>query len=374
MKKILIVSNTGWYLFNFRMELIKALVKTYEVILVFPVDEFTETFQNLGCKVRNWKLKRNSINPIREFFSLFNLITIFREIKPNISHNFTIKACLYGTISGRLSGVSTNLNSITGLGHVFLAKKINSFIYKLILISIYRKVFNIKNSFLIFQNNEDRKFFLDLKIISRNKAFLIRGSGVDINHYKRVNKLEKIDLNKTIKILFPARIIKEKGILELTKACQNIRDENIDLQLYIPSDLKFFNRSALNKEEIINLKKRDWINFLGFIQDIRPLFEKVHMVILPSWREGLSMSLLEASSMECPIITTDVPGCNDIVKHGESGLLVPAIDPLSIELSIKLLMSNPSLLTKFGKNARENTIKKFNSSIVLDQTLALYKK
>ncbi len=372
MKRVVIVSNTGWYLFNFRFELIKALANKYDITLIFPFDEFTEPLLNIGCKVINWRLKRNSINPIVEISSLIHLIYLFRKIKPELSHHFTIKSCLYGTISGRLSGVRKIINSITGLGHVFLAKKVNSFFYKLIIIPIYRLVFKQENVYLIFQNHEDRKCFLNLKIVTNNKSFLIRGSGVDIDFYKRRNVLEKIDTDQIIKILFPARIIREKGILELISACQSIRRQNIDLRIFIPSDANYYNRSALTKKQMQGLREKNWIEFLGHVKDVKSLYEKVHMVILPSWREGLSMSLLEASSMECSIITTNVPGCNDIVNHGISGLLVPKMDPESIELAIKLLINNSDLVKNFGKNARTNTIKNFNSQIILKQTLCIY--
>ena len=107
---------------------------------------------------------------------------------------------------------------------------------------------------------------------------------------------------------------------------------------------------------------------------MKELYEKVDIVVLPSWREGLSMALLEASSMECSIITSNVPGCNDIVEHGESGLIVPTCDPVSIKLAILFLINNPEISEKFGKNARLSTIKKFNSEIVISQTMSLYEK
>ena len=117
-----------------------------------------------------------------------------------MAHHFTIKACLYGTIAGRIVGLKKIFNAITGLGHVFLAKNTNAFIYKIVMVFIYRKVFNHKSSNLIFQNLEDRKFFQSLKIITKNKSFLIRGSGVDVNYYyKRKKKLKKLILKKLLK-------------------------------------------------------------------------------------------------------------------------------------------------------------------------------
>ncbi len=373
MKKIIIVSNTGWYLYNFRFKLIKSLSKKYYVILVFPFDNYSNHLKEIGCEIINWKLKRNSINPFAELLSIFDLAITYWKVKPEIAHHFTIKPCLYGTIAGRIIGLKKIFNAITGLGHVFLAQNINAFIYKIVMVSIYRKVFNHSSSYLIFQNIEDKKFFQNLKIITKDKSFLIKGSGVDVNYYKREKEIRKIDLKETIKIFFPSRIIKEKGVIELVEACQTLVDENIDLNLYIPSDLSFHNRSILTKREIEKLRNKSWIKLLGQLSDLKPYYENSHIIILPSWREGLSMSLLEASSMECSIITTNVPGCIDIVKHGESGLLVPPCDPISIRLAILFLINNPEISKKFGKNARLSTIKNFNSEIVISQTMSLYK-
>ena len=261
MRKIIIVSNRGWYLYNFRLRLIKELTKKYSVTLIFPYDEYANLLEETGCKIMNWKLQRNSINPLTELVSILNLLNLYSKIKPDITHHFTIKACLYGTIAGTLIGVKKIINSITGLGHVFLARNTNALIYKSIMVPLYKIVFNYKNSFLVFQNEQDKKFFQNLKIITKDKSFLIRGSGVDVNYYKRENNIKIIDPKKTIKIFFPSRIIKEKGIIELIEACQNLIDDNIDLNLYIPSELSFHNRSLLKKEEAQNLRNKSWINW-----------------------------------------------------------------------------------------------------------------
>ena len=178
----------------------------------------------------------------------------------------------------------------------------------------------IKNSFKILK--------LSQKINPFNKRF-----GINVNHYRRQKNIKKLIPRKLLKF-FPSRIIKEKGIVELIEACQSLIDDNIDLNLYIPSELSFHNRSLLKKEEAQNLRNKSWIKLLGQLPDLKHFYEDSHIVVLPSWREGLSMSLLEASSMECAIITTDVPGCNDIVEHGKSGLLVPLNNPISIRLAI----------------------------------------
>ena len=184
--------------------------------------------------------------------------------------------------------------------------------------------------------------------------------------------LFKSKLQNEIKILFPSRIIRQKGIFELTSACKKLYEEKINFKLLIPSDPDFVNRSALSSKDIRELKESKWITFLGHVKDIKTIYDDVDIVILPSWREGLAMSLLEASAMECAIITTDVPGCNDIVDHGKSGLLVPLKDSLSILLALKMFINNPSLKKKFGKAARKKTKLYFNDEIINSQTEDLY--
>ena len=187
-------------------------------------------------------------------------------------------------------------------------------------------------------------------------------------------KLKKLIFKKLLKSSSLQGLSRKKVVIELLEACQSLIDDNVDLNLYIPSDLSFHNRSFLSKREIYKLQNKSWIKLLGQLSDLKPLYEDSDIVILPSWREGLSMALLEASSMECSIITTNVPGCHDIVKHGESGLLVPSHDAVSIKLAILFLINNPAISEKFGKNARQSTIKKFNSEMVIAQTMSLYEK
>ena len=373
MKQITLVCNTGWYLYNFRFSFLKSLLrKKYSVTLIFPFDKYTDSLRDIGCKVINWKLNRNSINPLKEIYSIIDLIIILNKVKPDISHAFTIKACLYGTIAGRLIGIKNNVNSITGLGHVFLSHKLRTFFLRKFLINVYKLVLNHKNSYLIFQNNQDKELFLKLGIVIENKSILIRGSGVDTKYFKSQKKEVTVNIKNQLKILFPSRIIRQKGIFELTSACKKLYDEKVNLKLIIPSDPEFVNRSALSSKELRGLKEAKWISFIGHVDDIKQIYDDVDLVILPSWREGLAMSLLEASSMECAIITTNVAGCNDIVEHGKSGLLVPLKDSLSILLAVKMFINNPSLKKKFGKAARKNTKLYFNDEIINTQTEKLY--
>ena len=370
--KLVIVSNTSWYLYNFRIKLL-FLIKSYnyELFLICPRDEYTEKLEKLGFKIYNWNLNRRSINPFRELISVYELARIYSKIKPHIVHHFTIKACIYGSISAFLCNVKVIINSFTGLGHFFISNNLRIKLIRKISRIFIRIIFSKINNKLILQNNSDRKKLLKLKITSKNKSIVIPGSGVDLDYFYPE---EKIFDQHLIKLLFPSRLIKEKGIMELIRACLLLEEANIPIKLYIAGKIDEGNRSSLKKEEIAALKKLKNVIFMGHIEDMRNLYRKVDIVVLPSWREGLSKALLEAAAMEKAIITTNVPGCKEIVKHMETGLLVNVNNPLQIKESIMKIYNNPVLIKKFGKTARLRVKKKFEVKKINKMTIREYKK
>ena len=187
------------------------------------------------------------------------------------------------------------------MGHFFISNnKRIKFIRKISKIFI-RIIFSKINTKLILQNNSDRKKLLKLKITTKHKSIVIPGSGVDLDYFY---PQEKIFEKELIKVLFPSRLSKEKGIMELIRACLLLEQANIPIELYIAGKLDEGNRSSLNKNEIDFLKKLKNIHLMGHIEDMRNLYEKIDIVVLPSWREGLSKALLEAAAMEKAIITT----------------------------------------------------------------------
>ena len=369
--KIVLVSNTSWYIYNFRLKLL-FLIKSsnYDLYLICPKDEYTEKLEKLGFKIFNWNLNRRSINPFREFISIYKLARIYSAIKPQIAHHFTIKACIYGSISAFLCNTKVIINSFTGLGHFFISSNLRIKLIRKISRIFIRLIFSNINSKLILQNNSDRKKLLELKITTKNKSIVIPGSGIDLDYFYPQEKV--FDRNQ-IKLLFPSRLIKEKGILELISACILLDEEKIPIKLYIAGKLDEGNRSSLSKKEIAVLKGSKNIYLLGHIEDMRDLYRRIDIVVLPSWREGLSKALLEAAAMGKAIVTTNVPGCRDIVKHMETGLLVNINDPIQIKESIIKIYKNPGLIKKFGRAARLRVKKKFEVNKINKMTLREYK-
>ena len=319
-------------------------------------------------------MERSSLNPFKEIKSIFNLIDILDNELPDLIHNFTIKSCLYGTIAAKFSNKSLVVNSITGLGHLFINNSLKKKLIRIFLKPIYKFVFNSINSYTIFQNKNDQKFFQDSRIINNlTKSFLVQGSGVDTDFFKPFEEINT-SFNQPIKLLFPSRLICEKGILEVLEAHKTLLEKGENIQLLIAGEIDKGNRSSLLNKQRKDLESNKNIKILGHRKDMKNIYSQSDIVVLPSWREGLSRSLIEAGSMEKPIITSDVTGWREIIDHGINGILVPLKDTKALELAIIFLIRNRNIANQYGKKIRLKVQERFDIRIINQKTIDIYKK
>ena len=369
--KIIILANCTWYLYNFRKDLLEQLNnKGYKLILISPKDIYYRKISKYFIKFEKLFLYRGSENLIFEAITILNIFYLYLRYKPEIIHHFTIKPSIYGGIIGRLLGIKNIINHITGLGPSFYSNRKKIKIFNIIFKPLYIYAFNYSRAINIFHNSNDMDTFIKNKFSTIKNNTIIKGSGVDTDHFKPFFTKKKF--NKEINILFPARIIKEKGIVELIGACEELWKENYKFFLNIAGDIDTSNKSSLSEKNLEIFNQNENINLIGKSDDMRNVYKDIDIVVLPSWREGLSKSILEASSMALPIITTDVPGCNDVIKNNYSGLLVPPRDKESLKLAIKKYIDNPSIALSFGFNARENVLNNFTTKVINDQILRIY--
>ena len=378
--KVLLVANTSWYLHNFRLPLLKDLRSAgYQVDAVAPRDSYTALLEAEGFTVHPWLVARRSINPLREAHALVDLLRIYRREQPALVHHLTIKACLYGTIAAKLAGVPRVINAVTGLGHVFLGTRRRTRLLRRALKPLYRAVFSARRATVVFQNAADQEQLIGLGITDAAHVQLIRGSGVDIAHFDPAalppgQAVPPGAFHSPLRLLFPSRLINEKGVRELLEACRHLWASGAELELLVAGALDDGNRSSLTPAELAELRAEPRIRCLGHVDDMRALYASSDLVVLPSWREGLSRALIEAAAMERPIITTDVPGCRDVIDHGVCGLLVPVKDADALRLAITLLLAQPALARQFGQAARRKVVREFAVSLVNARTLATYRQ
>ncbi len=245
---VLIVANCTWYIYNFRKELISQLSnKGYKLILLSPFDDYYHKLkQNFDFKEELF-LVRGSENPFIEIITLLNLLLVYLKYKPDLVHHFTIKPCLYGGIIARFLKIKITINHVTGLGPSFYSKRLKINLINNIIKPLYKYAFNSSNNIVnIFHNNDDLNTLISKNITSKQNAKIIPGSGVDINYFRKYSFPKS---NKRIKhVLFPARIIKEKGIVELIDACKELWDNDYNFFLNIAGEIDTQNKSHINKK------------------------------------------------------------------------------------------------------------------------------
>lgn len=365
-KKIVICLNTSWNIYNFRLNLARTLKNIgYKVILIAPYDKYSEILKQ-EFEYHDLYINNKGTNPIEDLKTLLELYKLYKNIKPDIVLNYTIKPNIYGNIACRILNIKV-INNISGLGTVFIKEsiitKIVNWLYKYSL---------GKSSKVFFQNNDDKELFIMNKLVQKNKCDLLPGSGID------TNKFIPIEYNKedeTFRFLLVARMLWDKGIGEYIEAAKILKKKYKNIEFQLLGSLDVINKTAIKQEQITSWVKDDLVVYFGSTDDVIQFIKKVDCVVLPSYREGTPRTLLESASMAKPLITTDVPGCKEVVDDGINGFLCEVKNPKDLADKMEKMI-NLNLYEKIamGKAGREKMIKKFDESIVIDKYLENIKK
>ena len=359
-KKIIISSNTSWNIYNFRMNLIKELLsRKKEIIILSSRDNYTEKLVEVGCKFCEINISRSKVNIVNNFIIFINFFLKIKRINPDLILSYTIKPNLFASLAARFYQIKI-YNTITGLGSSFLQNNI----LKYLIIKIY--IYSLKKSdLIIFQNKDDKDFFIKHKILKKQQYDIIAGSGVDTEHFYYSPSTYK---NNITNFLYIGRIIKDKGIYELIEAFDYLKKVNNSIKLFILGNLDENNPSSISKSKIEEWERKNIIVFLGHDDEIREKIKASDCIILPSYREGMPKSLLEASSMGRPIIATDVPGCRDIVQDNITGYLCKSKSTKDLIDKIELFLKiTPDKRIQMGKNARKIILDRFDQKIIIDK-------
>lgn len=304
--RVLILANFDVGLYQFRKELIQALLKTNEVYISLPYGELVEPLQQMGCHFLNTPLQRRGMNPLRDGKLFFSYRRIFREIKPDLVITYTIKPNIYGGFAARLAGIPCAAN-ITGLGTAFqgtgILRKIVTRMYKISL---------KKAKVVFFENDENRQIFLDEKIVSEAQTCLLSGAGVNLEHYR----VADYPGGEQTKFLFIGRVMREKGVDELIDAMKRLVSEGVNCSLDM---LGGFDEDY--SRVIRECEEAGWLRYHGYQKDVRPFIAESHCFVLPSWHEGMANTNLECAASGRPVITSRIHGCMEAVEDGVTGFL-----------------------------------------------------
>jgi glycosyltransferase involved in cell wall biosynthesis len=369
MTKVFLVANTDWYLYNFRLTLAMRLqADGYEVGLVSPAGEFVERIRAAGFRWLEWPVSRQSMEPFHESLAVWKLLRLYRHERPDLVHHFTAKPVLYGTLAARLAGVNAVVDSITGLGYLFIQRSPLVLLVRWLVLQLYRVAFRHPNLAVIYENEADRAFFLERRLVRPEQTRVIQGVGVDLEKFQ-----PSPEPGGTPLVILPARMLRDKGVGDLVAAARLLKKHRQVRVALVGSN------DSGNPANISEATLRAWVaegavEWWGFHSDMPEVYRQAHIVTLPSLGEGLPTVLLEAAACGRPIVATDVPGCREAVVDGQTGFLVPPNDPRALAAALQTLLDDPDLRHTLGQNGRQRVIDNFSGEQIVSETMQVYDK
>ena len=327
-----------------------------------------QALEQKGLKVSLVPMKRGSMNVLRDLQSLFYIWRFFKKEKPDIAHLVTIKPYLYGGLIARLTGIPALVTAISGLGALFIHKDLKSKILKFLLYPLYRLAFNHSNQIVIVQNQEDAKVLRGWGVLNSNKVKLLKGSGVQLEKFINLEDTPGIPV-----VCFASRLLLDKGVYDFVSAARLLKKRKVQARFFLAGDLDTQNPKGINMEDLKKIREEGCVEILGYQKDIPSLYSRSHIICLPSYREGLPKTLLEAAAASRAVVTTDVPGCRDAIIPNITGLLVPVRDSEALANAIQDLIKHPEKRKIMGKAGRELAKKEFAIENIVDAHLKIYK-
>jgi glycosyltransferase involved in cell wall biosynthesis len=361
--RIAVVANTAWYLYNFRLNLMLALKAAgYSVVAVAPDDAYAQRIRDAGFTFAPVKISGGGTHPVREFCSVLRLISIFRSHRLSLVLSYTPKGNLYSALACITLGLRF-LPNVSGLGRAFIQKSPVTFIAKF----LYRITF-VRACRVFFQNSVDMAIFVDSGLVRTEQAERLPGSGVDLTRFTVTDPLPR-PIDSPV-FLLVARMLWDKGVGEYVESARRIRSYFPHARFQLLGFMDVDNPSAISRQQMEEWVTEGIVEYLGATDDVRPYLEAVDCVILPSYREGVPRTLLEAAAMGRPIITTDAPGCRDTVIDGNSGFLCRPGDAQDLSDSISRFIGlSKEERRRLGLNGRKFVERCFDEQYVLRRYL-----
>ena len=363
--KIAIVLNTTWNIYNFRLGLIKQLIKEgHQVFAVAPKDDYVEEVEATGCKHIALKhLSRKGVNPLKDLRLCFELYQLYSKQQFDYILHYTIKPNIYGTIAAGFSG-RKSMATVTGLGYSFMKE---GFVHKIVK-KLYAFAFRYSDK-VAFQNRDDLALFTQLNLSTVSKSILIKGSGVNTSFFSPMPKNRN---EQGPVFLFVGRLLYDKGVRELFEAAKILKQSVAIAQVWVVGAIDKGNPSAITDKLVQEYVQKDIINYMGQSDDVRSIMSNADVVVLPSYREGLPRVMLESLSMAKPVITTDAPGCKETVIHQHNGWMVAVADAADLAKAMIAMAKMPkTLLEQMGAAGREMALNEFDEHVIIDQYLRI---
>lgn len=363
-----------------RIPLMLRLQTDFKVGALGTSPTLRDRFNAEGFRYRSYRMSRK-VDPILDLLSMTELVRIFRRLRPQVVHAFDAKPGVWGCLAARLAGVPVVISTVTGLGSLYGNRNLTARSTRLVYLAL-RKLSCAASDLTIFQNRDDAREFVGKGIVPARKSMIIPGSGVptDVFAPTRVTAKERDGLKaelgikpSEVVVTMVSRVMRSKGVLDFVEASQAVKLHDPDSHFVLVGAHDAESMDHLTDGELARLERM--ITWTGPRQDVPVVLAASDIFVLPSaYREGVPRVLLEAASMGLPIVTTDTPGCNDVVEDGINGYLVPARDPSALREAIQKLLAQPDLRRRFGLISRQRAVDRFDLTVVAEQTRSVYRQ
>jgi glycosyltransferase involved in cell wall biosynthesis len=370
-RRLLFVVNDTAFFLSHRLPVALAAQKAgYEVDLAALDDGGLDQIRAHGITYHPVVIDRTGISPLRDFGLLCQLLRLIRGLRPTIMHTVTIKPVLYGGIAARLLKVPSLVSAVSGLGVVFVGGDPKSSSVRWAARLLYRLALGHKNSRAVFQNPDDLRYMVDAGLVASERTVLIRGSGVDTSVFQPSPPPPGPPI-----VIMPARLLWPKGVGEFVEAARLLHQSGVSVRMALVGAPVTHHPTSVTRSEIEAWVDQGWVEWWGHRSNMVQVYERSHIVCLPSYYgEGVPRVLIEAAACGRPIVTTDSPGCREVVEHGDNGLLVPPRSPKALADALRRLAQAPELRIEMGRRGRERAVADFSIEHVVAATLAVYQR
>lgn len=356
--------NAAWNIWNFRRHLVQALIADgHEVMILAPEDHALPRLESLGCSVRHLEMNVKGLNPLHDSSLLLRMRRHFQELRPDVILSYTIKNNIFGALAAKTQRIPF-IPNVTGLGTAFLSGGL----LERVAVTLYRGAFH-DVPVVLFQNEDDRNLFLERRLVTDKQARCLPGSGIDLDQFVVAAYPSETDAPIFLMI---ARLLRDKGVLEYVAAARMVKARHPKARFQLLGSIDAKNRTAIDRDTVRSWQSEGVIEYLGTVEDVRPVIAKAQCVVLPSYREGAPRTLIEAAAMGRPLIATDVPGCRAVVDDGKSGFLCKVRNTESLaavcEAFIELPLRERETLGHVGRAKME---KEYCDTIVLQTYRAI---
>jgi glycosyltransferase involved in cell wall biosynthesis len=366
--RILFVDNSVDSFRRDRMQLVYAARdRGWEVHIAAPAGKTADTIVREGFPFHEVRMTRKGTSIWSEPLTILSLYSMYRRIRPTLVHHLRLKPVLYGSIAAACAGVPGIVNTVTGLGFLFTNEAEETATLRTWVKRGCRAAFRRRNLRVTFQNPDDRAFFIREGIVSGDQAIIIKGSGVDVSLFHPSAEPEGHPV-----VLLASRMLWDKGVAQFVQAAQELRTEGIQARFVLVGDVDPGNPASIPASQLESWKESGIVEWWGFRKDMPEILARSHIVCLPSYREGIPRILIEAAAAGKPILTTDAPGCRELIRPGENGLLVRVGDAADLRNSLRVMIENPQMRIAMGEKNRDLAVQEFAQELVVSQFMSIY--